>query len=93
MALEDTEWTADAQDWIEEAAKRGTPFDVNDLRADMRPAPRSGMYGGAFIAAQARGVIVQVDRSRAMARSSHHRSIARWTGVPDPVRDALRWAA
>lgn len=89
MVLEDTTWKDDAADWIERRAKSGTPFDVNDLRAEIRPAPRSGMYGGAFIGAQARGVIVQVARSRATAKTSHHRSIARWAAPPARVR----WAA
>lgn len=81
MVLEDATWTEDAQQMIEHLAATGRRFDVNDLRARLRPAPRSGMYGAAFNTAKARGVIAEVGTARAVRRTSHGRRVVAWAGT------------
>ena len=84
MALEDIWWKEDAQDMIQALAKSGRRFDVNDLRRDLREAPRPNMYGAAFITAKKRGVIVEapVVAGRAMAKQSHGRRVVVWEAAP-----------
>ena len=80
MALEDTHeaWTEDAIATIIGISLKHEQFTCDDVRREMRPAPHSNLYGGAFAAAKTLGHIEPVGDQSSESKSRRHGRLRTW---------------
>lgn len=78
MALEDTDWPADAIAKIIDLSHAHTVFTADDLAREMRKPPHGNMVGAAFSAAKAQGFIEAEGYTTSNTPSRHHGVIRTW---------------
>lgn len=78
MALEDTDWPADAVATILALAEAQRIVTAEDLTREMRRPPHPNMIGAAFSAARSQGVIVADGYTTSTTPSRHHGVIRVW---------------
>ena len=85
MALEDSDWTDDAQDWMRMWAASGLHFTAEDMRRAFRLPPHPNMTGAAFQTARHHGLIRAVGFTESTTPSRNRAVIRVWCGITEGV--------
>lgn len=80
-ALEDTDWAADAQDWLRAWAASGLTFTAEDMRRAFRPPAHPNQTGTAFKIACAAKLIEPIGFVESTTPSRNGAVIRVWRGI------------
>lgn len=82
-AVLEEDWRATALEALTALAKSGATFNADTLRArGVKEPAHHNQWGGLFMAARKRGLIVKADYSSSQRKSRHGGFLYAWRGVP-----------